>query len=97
MKKELYYFWRVLITPSCWVRCQKTNKPWDRALRRVLEKPVFTNASQYHAELNGYKLWVENFPYAYATDDTNKIKGMPTRRTVFMIHDALSEHLTSHQ
>lgn len=92
MIKELSLFIRVLYTPSCWIRNRPTNREWDKKVRQQLKNPKFTNINSYKCNLRDLTIWTENYPYAYGTDDTGRVKGMPSRRTVFKLRNALTKH-----
>ena len=92
MLSELLLFVRIFRTPRSWVRNRCTNWEWDREIRRQLKAPKFTNVGRYDCSLGSLSFWTENYPYEYGYDTTGVIKGMPSRRTVFLLMDALTKH-----
>lgn len=93
MLNELLCFMRIFVTPSCWIRNERTDKHWDRRIRKELENPTFTDFTGRTVRLNGAKIWIANHPYASVTNHDRGIGGMPSRRTVFMFDDALRRSL----
>lgn len=92
-KEELKLFIRVLFSPSCWIRNTRCCPIWDYQLRKELQNPVFTDADRYTIKLNGVCLWSGNFPYAsYSLHPPIGYESLPSRRTVFLIHDAIARH-----
>lgn len=96
-KKELKLWFRVLTTPDCWIRLGKTNKEWDAELREHLKNPVFEK-NEYSPDLiiklNGIRVWVSNYPYSYGDKhcESDKPRKLPSRRTVFMLFDAVQKY-----
>lgn len=90
--KELILLVRTFYTPSCWIRNRLTNWQWDREIRQQLKNPKFTNIGRCTCNLGSLDIWIENYPYEYGCDNTGIIKGMPSRRTVFLVMDALTKH-----
>lgn len=84
---------RILMTPKCWARNYLTHKKWDKALREQLLNPVFTEISEHSVKLNGVEIWVANYPYAYGSQYSSRTreKYLPSRATVFLLHDMLPE------
>lgn len=85
-------FFRILTTPSCWIRNYRTNKFWDKKINQCLDNPCFSSLSEHAVMLNGMKIWIENHPYASVRDVCCKKLGMPSRATVFRFYDALQKY-----
>ena len=84
------YLLRVLTSPLCWLRCEATNTDLDAAINKLLDAGADITSNEYTTRLGPLILWTENFPYAYGGDYTIKGGGLPTRRTVFRLYDAIA-------
>lgn len=89
---ELYWFLKVITTPSCWLQNYKYSVGWDKKLRELLEKEEFTEISEHYAQIGKYKVWVANHPYA---SFTNKYEARPSRRTILKAMEKLEHNLYS--
>lgn len=103
MKNTIFnkYWWKCIFNMECWfpnyrtseVFTQLLNEAIDKKIPFVLEdKSVFSH-KPYYASINGWKLWVENHPYASFRfeDEIDDDRFMPNRRTVFRAKDWLDE------
>lgn len=90
MKKR--YIWRILTTPSCWLRNSKVSKAWDVRLNEMLDEPTFSKVDRYTVTLNGVSIWVENRFYAACSIYPEGDEFLPRRSTVFRFFDALERH-----
>jgi hypothetical protein len=86
---------RILTTPSCWIRVNPINKALDAWVIEALKKPEFSEITLYTIVLNGKKLWVENYPYCYGHLHSHQKYGLPSRSTVFALFDAISAYLVA--
>lgn len=91
------YFFKILFTPSCWLRNYPTSRPLSNKINKLLDEghlpkvvdsgPFFGRA--YTAQLgDDMTLWIENFPYAYGSVYPYG-KTMPDRATVFRLAEAV--------
>lgn len=83
--KNLKYLVRVLLTPTCWIRNERTNNVWDRELNQLMEKYDFQPITGYTARLGPVELWVANHPYASFTLRNQTF--LPKRTTVLRAYD----------
>ena len=81
---------RIIKTPRCWARNYKTSQTLDSWLKRALLIPAITEIGQHTCKVDGKLLWIENYPYAYG--NLRNIRRLPSRGTVFMLHDELLKH-----
>ena len=86
---ELGYLVRIIITPGCWIRNNLTNRRYSKIMEAQLEKHQPARISPHRATLNGVEVWVSNYPYDYGSDETGRMKGLPSRRVAFMLRDAM--------
>lgn len=87
------YKLKVLFSPKWWFRNGSTNKIWDKALKRILESNniKFEYINNYKVNLNGFVVWVANYPYAYAT-----YGGFyPSRSTAMMFDEKYTEWMVN--
>jgi hypothetical protein len=85
---------RILTTPSCWLRNKPTNKALSRKLNRLMDEntPV-KRINRYLVQLGGIALWQENYPYCCYYMYDNPCLGLPDRTTVFRLYDYIAETL----
>lgn len=89
---KLSMLFRILTTPSCWIRNYAYSHAWDIELNALLDKHQFIPVTPCVAELGPYKIWIENHPYAsFQQYLPNAIKMLPSRATVFRAMDKLEE------
>lgn len=91
------YLIRTLTTPSCWIRNHKTSKGLSEYIQDQLkggELPVVTNQG-YCVSLGNKIFWASNYPYAFGAIYQQEHLGMPDRKTVFMLWDALQKTLAA--
>lgn len=87
----LLYSLRVIITPSCWIRNHSIDQSFNEGMITALNDPEFNRIDEHFVELNGIKLWVCNYPYCYGCEDLpTGLTFLPSRVTVFKLHDAIS-------
>ena len=92
-KTKLYYLFRVLITPNCWLQNNCYSKYWDTEFTKLLNTEKFSERGPYTAKLGKYKIWVSNFPFACMNVyhfPGNDIKLRPKRTTILMAWDKLN-------
>lgn len=97
MKSELFYFFKVLVTPSCWLQHSLYSREYDKKLRRLIATDKFEIVSEYVAIIGGISVWIANHPYAsfetYCRRDSQRGVGIPkvrpSRRTIFKAFDKL--------
>lgn len=59
------FFYR-LTHPSFWLQNVKTCYYWDEKLNQLLDKnPEVTSLTPLTCSLNGFEVWIGNYPYAY--------------------------------
>lgn len=68
------YFWKIFLTPNCWIRNERTNKDVDEFIKLILDnkekiKDVRTDGDIYQMfftyENYRVNLWIENKFYCY--------------------------------
>jgi hypothetical protein len=85
---------RVLLTPSCWFRNYPTCPYVDDLVNSLLDHNQIQAVDRHSAVIGGRTIWISNFPYASGTiDEGSKCTGMPSRRTVFRLHDCISNKI----
>ncbi|MES0444932.1 MAG: hypothetical protein ABUJ92_00165 [Desulfobacterales bacterium] len=60
----------------------------------MLKEPSIEVLDDYKAVVNGQVVWIENYPYAYGSRTFDQIipaKERPSRKTIFMLHDAIEK------
>jgi len=96
---DFWYYMRIILTPSCWIRVGSTDKAWDSLVQEQLKNPVFTNNKEFTVELNGVELWIGNYPCKYGTDHSFGYGNfgtddyLPSMVTVFKLKDAIDKWL----
>lgn len=98
--KWLLNFLFVLVRPNCWMANHGVDLYWDGLLNEMLDNPKFEAVrfgGQYTVKLNGYEIWISNFPYAYGRPYTKNgpINFLPRRRTRYRLQRLHSEWLFS--
>jgi hypothetical protein len=86
---------RILTTPSCWIRNHPTNKALDLWMIEALKNPEFSEVNFYTIVLNNKQLWIENYPYCYGYLHGYESYGLPSRSTVFALFDVASTYLVA--
>lgn len=91
-----------VLNPGFWLRNHRTNKVWDNALNKLLDKnPKITDVTRHTCKLDGIKVWVANWPHAYghkyisfaSTLSEKKVnKALPSRRTILRLRKYLYEN-----
>ena len=67
MNKPLRHYLKAL-SPSYWVRNQRTSPAWDAELNRLIDAGErFTKISQFRATIGGHSVWISSHPYASFT------------------------------
>lgn len=84
---------RILLTPSCWMRNRKTDKAISAFINNALDNGyAIVIIDRFTVMLNGLELWVRNYPYAFGDECTpNHYSGLPDRETVFRLYDELQK------
>lgn len=100
MKLDIKTLFKIITTPSCWIRSYDTCKFWDARLNSLLDNEDFeisdTGYAAYFPKSN-IRVWVSNFPYCFGyfygkgRYCTQASGVLPTRTTVFRLHDMLLE------
>lgn len=80
------YLWKILTTPSCWIRLYPTNKLLDAKIVELLDNNarLFCHPRSEKIVLSYLQLWGANYPYAYGALYDSEY-GMPSRATVFRL------------
>ena len=65
----------IIIDPKWWHMNDDYDNEWDKELCELMKKYKFTNNSTYYTELNGYKMWIANYPYAVFTKPIHDVNG----------------------
>jgi hypothetical protein len=91
-----------LFMPKFWIMNNNYNEEWDIKLNQLMDKfePVFGRINPYDGKIynvsfDGNSLWVQNYPYAYATpvfqDALGQIKIRPSRLTILRLYNLINE------
>ena len=102
-------WWRVLTTPSCWLRVGEYDEAWDREVNDALQRYSFERAplipnspwsgyvsplSNWEVKLGPLVLWACNHPFAsFAPSDIHYRKSLPRRITVLRAWDKLIDEI----
>lgn len=84
------YFFKVLLTPSCWIQNDPYSSLWDKKLNQLMRENKFIRDNDYHSKIGGCTVWIENHPYASFTCDLLP-EGRPSRRTILKAMDRLQQ------
>ena len=88
---------RILLTPSCWIRNHKTNNALSTFINNALDNGyAIVIIDRFTVMLNEVELWVGNYPHAFGWDYVYRktygvCPGMPDRATVFRLYDELQK------
>jgi hypothetical protein len=69
-KPKLYYWLKVLFSPSYWIMNNDYDREWDNELLEMMENPEIVDS--FYIRLNGKLLWITNWPYASLTSKNKK-------------------------
>lgn len=84
---------RIILTPGCWIRNYRKCSHIDNLINKLLDSGDIQIESECMAIIGGRTIWIGNAPYAAGTLYEGKpVMGMPSRRTVFRLMDAIAEH-----
>ena len=99
-------FWRILTTPSCWLRNHLTDKRCNELIRYLIDNKervtvgfawAESPSSFYYIKLsidgNDYVLWIENKWYCYLSEvyGIRGFKGLPSRSLCFEFYDTFEK------
>lgn len=101
MKKMILNL-QFLFIPKFWIMNNNYNEEWDVKLNQLMDKyePVFGRINPYDGKIyevsfDGNSLWVQNYPYAYATptleNGVGKIKLRPSMLTILRLYNLINE------
>jgi len=78
-------FLKILFNPAIWFLNYPVSKKWDKLLNEVLDSPNLhiKQEGPYTVSINGLKVWVSNYPYAYGTPYL--IHASPRRTTILKL------------
>lgn len=88
-------FFRVLLTPTCWLQNNDFCPEWDSVLNDAMARFKFKKISPYRATLGPYQVWISNHPYASFSPLTpcdpwiRDWNARPRRITILRAHDKL--------
>ena len=83
------YFWKVLLTPGCWLQNYPYSKEWDKILTDLMKYYSFKLDFDCHTAVLGDRtIWISNHPYASFTSYYG-LRVRPSRRTIFKAREAL--------
>lgn len=60
----MFYLFKVLFTPSCWLQNHSYSADWDFDLRMLMQEHKFEMIDGYIVRLGGVIIWYQNHPYA---------------------------------
>lgn len=86
-------FFRILFTPSCWIRLKSTNKFLSARINEAIDNecPILA-IDNYNVIIDGMIIWIENYPYSCGWVQGQR--GMPDRTTVFRLFDYIDYKLS---
>lgn len=88
------YFFKILLTPSCWIRNYPTSRVLSDKINKALDAGLLPTVDagylgrSYTVKLDGLELWIENYPYAYGSVYPYG-RTLPDRATVFRLAEAV--------
>lgn len=84
--------WRRL-QPKYWHQNYPTDRAWDAILNRLLDEHIPVSLGQHYCQVGPVKVWVENWPYAYARPEHPPLNNsaVPMVRTRLRLRKALYE------
>ncbi len=88
------YFFKILITPSCWIRNYAYNEYLDKFILEAIKNGKVTKSDDpYYCVVSGVKLWTANYPYAYGSPVSDNVGNsrLPSRTTVFKLHEIVGK------
>lgn len=89
---KIKMFFRILFTPSCWIRLKETNRFLSARINEAIDNECpITLIDDYHIGFDGMIIWIENYPYHYGWVVGQR--GMPDRATVFRLADYIDYKL----
>ena len=89
---KLSMLFRILTTPSCWIRNYTYSHAWDIELNALLDEHQFIPVSSCTAKLGPLTLWIDHHPYAsFHVYELDKTWCLPSRATAFRAMDKLEE------
>ena len=80
-----------IFKPSFWFMNDEYSKQVDSTVNKIIDEDLIVLFDAYYADTGkGIKVWIKNYPYAYATLHTyisgqwssTKIDGRPSRLTI---------------
>jgi hypothetical protein len=106
-KKEFYkvvfgkivdsYWFRILKTPSCWIRNSgyKYNEDWDKLVNTLIDFGTITSIGNHAFDIrvNDTWIWIKNYPYCFAHPCRDQYDNhmLTSRKTAFKLHDKLQK------
>ena len=94
-------FFRILLTPRCWLQNDPYSKAWDRRLNELMGQHKFKLDGDECcvAKIGDLKVWIENHPYSSFTiwrdASGNRINVRPSRATILRAWDKLQHDIIS--
>lgn len=85
--KELKYYWMIFKDTTIWYRNSNTGKEWDHTLRLLLEDIKEIKLDSFNMYLNGYEIWIANWPYAYGYCWDESRDDLPSRVTALKLRE----------
>lgn len=94
--KRLADFLFIFFHPECWMDNHPVDDAWDAKLNQMLDNPKFEAervGARFTVKLNGHRIWISNFPYAYGSlyTDEGKLDVLPRRRTRYRLRQLYSQ------
>ena len=88
---KLKYFFKVLLTPKCWIQLYPYSARWDAVIFKLLHRGNIKFYSQYKMLLGDTSVWIENHPYGsflpYNMDYNDRFR--PSRMTILYAMDTI--------
>jgi hypothetical protein len=84
------YFFKVLLTPSCWLQNYSHSKELDKWYETKLNEDCSFDGDRTHtAKLDGATVWIGNHPYASFTRIVAGETIRPSRAMILRLADKL--------
>lgn len=79
------------LLPRYWMQKKPTDYEWDEALNKALDLHVVEVLSKYEVQIGPFKVWIENWPYAYGKRYANGSSGLPKVATRKRLRAAIED------
>jgi hypothetical protein len=87
---EMKYIWKIIATPSCWLRNHPYSAEYDKLVLELLASEKVIHG-KHTSTLGNLVVWTENYPYAYGSPYCHGDNILPSRPTVFKLREAVEK------